>query len=114
MEVISKEQFVKCIDFIIKRSEAQEKINELFTNEFEDAIFYPYFKYETAYVDLLELIFNDTENNWISYFIYELDFGRKWKPGMVTDDFGDVPMSSAEELYDFLINKEETNKCMQK
>lgn len=39
---------------------------------------------EQHVVDLLQKICND-KNHWISYFIYELHFGTKWKPDIVID-----------------------------
>lgn len=42
----------------------------------------------------------------IDYFIYELDYGRKYEPGMITDENGhDIDFSSAEKLYDYLIGE---------
>jgi len=46
----------------------------------------------------------------ISYFCFELNFGRDYEPGSVTDkdkdgNVTDVDFSSAEKLYDYLVNK---------
>lgn len=42
--------------------------------------------------------------NTLEYFIYELDFGRNYTDGCLTDDNGcDVRISTAEELYDVLV-----------
>lgn len=57
----------------------------------------------SALVKLLEKSFND-ENNWISYYIWELNFGRDWEPGCVTNEEGtDVKLQEVEDLYDLLI-----------
>ena len=58
---------------------------------------------------LLHAIFEDEDKNgWICYYSFDLDFGRKWKAGMVTDENGkDIALSSAEELYDFLTQNKE-------
>ena len=54
-------------------------------------------------INLLSEIMHDSSQD-ISYFCWELDFGRDWKHGMITDEDGnDVDFSSAEKLYDFLI-----------
>lgn len=67
--------------------------------------------------DLLDMMFNcyypDGMGD-VSYFCYELDFGKEWKPGMVEeqDENGnmvDVDMSSAEKLYDYLVSREVNN-----
>jgi hypothetical protein len=55
-------------------------------------------------VDLLRTVMHDT-GDWIGYWIYELDFGRKYKSGDVIDVNGvSVPFCSARELYDYLCN----------
>jgi hypothetical protein len=55
-------------------------------------------------VDLLRTVMHDT-GDWIGYWIYELDFGRKYKSGDVIDVNGvSVPFYSARELYDYLCN----------
>ena len=51
--MISLHDFDKAIRFIEERDNGIEKINKVFTEEFEDSVFYPYFKYEAAFVDLL-------------------------------------------------------------
>ena len=107
MPALTKEQFVDAINFIDKRSKAMEEINKIFTTEFEDSIFFPYFKYETKMVELLKIIMKDTdEYSWIDYFIYERDFGRDIKLGDVTEEDGTpIPISTPEELYDFLVKE---------
>ena len=54
---------------------------------------------------LLEQCMGDTENGWISYFCYELDFGRDWKPGMITDiDGNDIKLQTIKNLFDYIQN----------
>jgi len=98
---MTKELFVETINFMKTRSDNERVINNYLTVEFEDAIFYPYSKYETQMIKVLEDIFQD-ESEWITYFIYELDFGRQWEPGTVMIDEKDIPLSTPEELYDML------------
>ena len=39
----------------------------------------------------------------ISYFIYELDYGRDYEEGCITDQDGNnIDFSTAEKLYDYL------------
>ena len=100
---MTKEVFVETINFMKTRFDNEIVINNYLTAEFGDAIFYPYSNYEVQMVKVLEDIFHDT-GEWISYYIYELDFGRKWEPGCVTEDGKDIPLSTPEELYDMLGN----------
>ena len=56
-------------------------------------------------IDMLRDITHD-ESDWIGYYIYELDWGEKYKDGMITDEFGSiVPLRT----YDDLINLLEEN-----
>ena len=41
----------------------------------------------------------------ISYFIYELDYGRDYKHGCVADDNGIVDMGTPEALYELLVHQ---------
>ena len=45
--------------------------------EFENSVFYPYLKYETMLVKVLEHVMRD-EEGWISYWLYELDLGTEY------------------------------------
>lgn len=59
-------------------------------------------------VDVLTYIFND-EGNWISYWMFERDFGRDWHDGCVTNSDGtDIDLSTVQKLYDFLVQNMQT------
>jgi hypothetical protein len=80
--------------------------------DFIDAI------YEVAHVDVfecepvqnledelfntLEKIIGDEESQWISYWVYELDFGKKYHPGTVTVEGENIPFKTVEDLWIFL------------
>ena len=66
--------------------------------------------YESIIVDLLQITFDDKESDWIGYFMYELDYGKKWKTNMITDNGIDIPLSNTGELCDFLIKNIEDRK----
>lgn len=103
--MIKKDLFVQTINFIKERHDAMDKINKVFTDEFEDSVFYPYFKYESQMLKLLAASFDyddDTIRDWIEYYCFELDFGRKHKLGDVTKNDVPIPLGTPEELYDML------------
>lgn len=55
-------------------------------------------------VNLLSFIMNDEEEEWISYWVFELDCGKKYEPGMVRDADGtEIPLATIEDLYNLLI-----------
>ena len=110
--MIKKELFVQTINFIKERNDAMQKINEIFTNEFEDSVFYPYFKYDSQLLKVLAASFDYDDNivyDWISYYCFELDFGRDYKLGDVIETQNGVdvaiPLGTPEELYDMLFEE---------
>lgn len=55
-------------------------------------------------IGLLEHIFRD-KDEWISYWVYEKDFGLDWEEGCAIEADGtDIDLSTTEKLYDFLIS----------
>lgn len=47
----------------------------------------------------------------IEFFVYELDYGRGYKDGSITDDLDNpIKLDSAEALYDFLVAEDEAKK----
>lgn len=71
------------------------------TDKDEFTLFYPTMIDDV--VDLLEMIMNDLENHWISYFIYDLNFGEKYKKGDVTVDGDEYPLRNVKDLWELLL-----------
>lgn len=47
----------------------------------------------------------------IEFFVYEVDYGRNYKEGLVTDELGNpIKLDSAEALYDLLAAEQEKAK----
>lgn len=62
---------------------------------------------ETFIVKYLEKEMED-KFDWISDFIYELEFGKNYKPEMITEkDGSNIDLSTAEKLYDVLFSEME-------
>ena len=113
--MISKDLFVETINFIKERNEFEIKLNDMLTEEYNDCIFYPSDRWFNKVIQLLSAGFDYEDkiiSDWIYYFIFELDFGEKWKEGCVTetrivdgkDVDVDVPLGTPENLYDMLFN----------
>lgn len=114
-EILSKAQFVELMK-IVQHSEqymsnVEECIGKAFgikhdANEIECVVL-PTPKFVTELISFLKKsMHDDTNESWIDYFIYELDYGKKavgkevaWKSGGTP-----IPLSTAEELYDALID----------
>lgn len=63
-------------------------------------------KLEDAVVNALEQEMEDEENSWISYYIYELEFGTRDYAGKcgTNPDGSNISLTTPEELYDFLVS----------
>lgn len=120
--MISKEKFVKYINFIKslddKESKLQDGLQACFGKEnvgyvfvFNDVV--P--KMVEMLCDLMEIEYNRDPHigDDIQYFIYELNFGKsKDAVEAITVDEKTYDLSTAEKLYDFILerNKEKNVK----
>ena len=105
--MISKEKFVEIINRLKGYTELQNKINDLFRDNIDNKEMdfvnagSICIGHESVVVYLLEKIF---DTDMISYFIYELDYGEKYKAGCVLDEnMNEIDLSTAEKMYDYLV-----------
>lgn len=61
---------------------------------------------EDDVITLLEYIYDDRENGWISYWIYELEFGEKYREGTITLNGKDIRLKTARDLWEVLITED--------
>lgn len=109
--MITKKRFVEIINRLENYNKLQEQINSLFDecienkeNDFCNAGSIC-IGHESVVVELLENMFN---SDMISYWIYELDYGKNYKNGYVLDGVGNIiDLSTAEKLYEYLIKETE-------
>ncbi len=104
--VINKELFIEVIEDAKKSDDYQNWLNkQLQSNGVEGYIFQP--NCVDSLIKLLHNILGDKDaDDTISYFVFELDYGRKWKEGMITDSNGkDIDLSTSEKLYNYLLSK---------
>lgn len=113
--MISKGQFVTIInkmklvdDFVNEVNDKTRQLRETLDDSFID--FFDGNSLFVAHTDLvvklLENMFND--NDMISYWIYELNYGRDYKDGYISDcDGNNIDISTVEKLYDYLIQEME-------
>lgn len=110
--MISKEKFVEIINRLKKYNELQNDINELF-NESIDNKEMDFINagsicigHESVVVYLLEKMF---DTDMISYWIYELNYGKEYTDGCVLDEnMNEIDLSTAEKMYDYLVKSLES------
>ena len=96
--MISEELFTKCIDALKKQYDFEKECYEVFRTTF----FVPG-DWDETMIEVLSEIFRD-DDDWIDYFVYELNFGREWKPGVVKVDGTDVRLADTKDLYNLLMD----------
>ena len=112
--MISKEKFVEIINRLKNYNELQNKINDLFKENIDNKEMdfmnarSICIGHESVVVYLLERMF---DTDMISYFIYELDYGEKYKEGCVLDEnMNEIDLSTAEKMYDYLVKSLESEE----
>ncbi len=102
---MEKELFIETIEAIKKQSEHDVKCSEAFQIIFHDTHvgLYDNHLLNNQLVKLLQVAMNDEhKDSWIEYYIYELDFGKNYRPGCATDKDGDIDLSDAGGLWEYL------------
>ena len=106
--LINYEQFERHIKDILKITNFDDGLNELtkpFRESGEDFINISFPTLTSNVISLLEILTND-KNEWISYWIYELDCGKKYKEGCVVDaNKKNIPLKTIKDLWNILINE---------
>lgn len=105
MNKITFEDFKFVILEVEKTLKYHESLNTFFRkNNVDGYIYQP--DCITSTLRLLHLIFNEEDKEeWISYFCFDLDFGKKWKSGTITAKDGtDIKLENIEDLYNLLCN----------
>lgn len=105
---ISKDTFIEYMQHICDYMEFDDKLNSVFRDyrrifdDEADVMLPSVFLIDV--VELLKAATND-EDDWIGYFIFELNCGKSWKPGTVTQDDMDIPLGTTEDLWNVLVSK---------
>lgn len=99
---LSLESFKKYIAIIRRDEEVCENIYDASRHTVD---LYETFESPCAVVNLLGLMMHDT-NDWIGYWIYEMEYGEKYFKGCVTHENGvEIPLHTVEDLYNFLVSE---------
>lgn len=105
--MISRQYFVEIINKIKEQSELQDEIcavlEKMSPGSYVDAFVYS--KYEDLVLKLLKHIFNLGDDDILEYWIYDLEYGKKYEEGCVFDEKTgeNIDISTTEKLYDYLV-----------
>lgn len=103
---LTKKEFSDFMNHLEENSrQNEEAVNALCKVFDSNFINTPSDRNESLIVSILQTIMQD-DDDWISYYIYDLDFGKDYKDGMITNQDGsDCPLRNAEDLYDILVGE---------
>ncbi len=105
---LTKAEFVDILSRLKEATLLVDKVEELFRNSREnlECDFCNgaglQISHEGIVVKLLEKLMEDCGGT-ISYFIYEIDYGKGYQAGCMSDENGDIDISTPEKLYDYLM-----------
>ena len=98
---ITFDTFERCIERIKQYFEFSDSLYALGIDTAE----MPLDKVCDNLVDLLETSMSDTRNHWISFFIYNMDFGNRADVVIVMDKGKKISLSNTHELWDLLVHE---------
>lgn len=95
---MTKENFSELINAVKNHS---EYIWNLYKDYGIDFVNSPVMEIENEITKYLKAQFDD-KFDWISYWMWELNFGENWKPGTVTENGNDIPLKTIDDLWNLL------------
>lgn len=96
---MKKATFEQIISAIQTQSETISELYSKYRFDLHDTVFG---RNEAELCKALKKEFND-KDDWIGYWMWELDFGAKWKPGtVIAKDGTDIPLRTVDDLWNIL------------
>lgn len=100
---ITFERFKHTMETLVDNWHMQKELDQIY-RKYRRGTDMPDSVLEDVVVALLEEILHDRETGWISYWLYELDCGKNYRPGSVTEADGIlIPLESLEDLWNLLV-----------
>lgn len=103
--MVKRETFVNVLNEMMALEDAILALNnsEILDNVFEDSLIFP-----KTHANSLAMILDEAfDTDLVSYWVWELNFGRQYKDGLYVVDNNVVDISTPDKLYDHLVNKNE-------
>ena len=97
-----KELFIGSINALKQQKEHDKECNNAFQTILpSDSISGYHNILEGELIYIWEQLLKD-KSDWISYYIYELDFGERYEEGMITEDGKNIPLKTVDDLWNIL------------
>lgn len=92
-------------EMIMKVKDHANMVSGLYDSYGFDLLNSPISEIEGALLKLLREVMED-KDDWIGYWMWELDFGKKWEPGKITSlDGTDIKLETLDDLWNLLTEK---------
>lgn len=103
--MIKYEDFEKIIKSYLAENEKWDRLHDVMNTIAPDTyIGIP--TYNELPIQILQLVFDDIDNDWINYWMYELDCGAEYYEGAVTDADGHpICLETCQDLYALLLTE---------
>lgn len=98
---MKKENFIELMDALKKQNEHDDMCSKKLQDVFSDYSHYNNSFIVDAVVEFLKKELND-KDNWIEHYIFELDYGAKNDMLKVYDNGEEIPLKTAEDLWNIL------------
>lgn len=100
---MNKEQFIELLTGVKEQMLHDEDCSKRLEKVFPDSscLYYNTSLVINKVLAFVKEVMGD-EEEWIEYFIYELDWGRKYEEGYVTENDKVIPLKSLSDLYKIL------------
>ena len=104
MKELSREKFTEMLNFMKKKERYIQQLIELIQKNNLEFSYSPYDEYNSNIIDLLASLFEneDRAKDWISYWVYDLNYGDKYFDGCVSHGSTDIRLKTADDLYNYL------------
>ena len=103
---INRKLFIECINSIEQQVKHDQKCQEAFQVILNTSFagYYDNHWLQDSLINILKIAMKDTSrDSWIEYFIWELDFGKKYHKKCATYKNGkNINLSTSGKLWDFL------------
>lgn len=103
--IFTKDMFIKAINEIEKQYNHDKKCLEAFKvilpNDYTSG--YDNHWLQNQLIEILKIAMNDNhKNSWIEYYLWELDFGKKWTKYSIEIKGKSFKLKNAYDLWDLL------------
>lgn len=98
---MTKKNFKQYMNRLLELKHIQDELNDVLKKIDPDFNFICLSKHEDLIVDLIQECMND-EADWVQYWLYELDEGKRAKKDSVRVKGKNVPIKTLDDLYNLI------------